>query len=131
MHNTTTLARMRFLSMKGKLRAAVPQREVGNGSSKVNEQDIRVKHRRAEEESWNEPGKDFEAGNVKRGYLPCVEATVVRPAFWELLFAVTFDFVVELFVCATLFFCAATAFPFAIFFLLKSFTILATYARVS
>jgi len=30
--------------MKGKLRAAVPQREVGNGSSKVNEQNIRVKH---------------------------------------------------------------------------------------
>src|SRR5215469_5618744 len=91
MHNTTTLARMRFLSMKGKLRAAVPQREVGNGSSKVNEQDIRVKHRRAEEESWNEPGKTLKRA-MRMGYLPCVEATVVRPAFWELLFAVTFDF---------------------------------------
>ena len=44
MHNTTTLARMRFLSMKGKLRAAVPQREMGNGNSKVNEREIRVKH---------------------------------------------------------------------------------------
>ena len=49
MHNTTTLARMRFLSMKGKFRAAVPQREVGNGSSKVNEGNIRVKHLLADE----------------------------------------------------------------------------------
>jgi hypothetical protein len=43
--------------MKARLRAAVPQREVGNGSSKVNEQNIRVKHLPADERSFSEVGR--------------------------------------------------------------------------
>src|ERR1700756_94767 len=55
-------------------------------------------------------------------YFPCVEATVVPLALLEVLFAAAPGFV-PLFFCATLF-CGAAAFPCAIFFLLKSFTIL-------
>src|SRR5215472_11387943 len=75
MQNTTMLARMRFLSMKGKLRAAVPQREVGNGSSKVNERHIRVKHRPADQ------GHGTKWGGLRRGnakWITCLART--RPS---------------------------------------------------
>jgi hypothetical protein len=128
MQNTTTLARIRFLSMKG-IRAAVPQREVGNGNSKVNDRAIRVKPVRcgASEGNWKTAKGHYRQNKI---YLPCVEATLVLLVFLELLLAATVGLVPGFFFCATLF-CGATALPWAIFFLLKSFTIRATYARVS
>jgi len=115
----------------GKLRAAAPQREVGNGNSKVNERAIRVKPVTAKPKSKKRSGLKTPEGALRdETYLPCVEATVVPLALLEVLFAAAPGFVLPLFFCATLF-CGADAFPCAIFFLLKSFTILATYARVS
>jgi hypothetical protein len=112
-----------------------PRRGPATRSGKRQFQGKRAEHqgqtsageRKVVQRTW----KDVGEGNAKWCYLPWVEATVVCPAFLGLFLTVTFGFVAPLFVCATLFFCPAATFPCAIFFLLKSFTILATYTRVS
>ena len=63
-------------------------------------------------------------------YLPCVEATLFLPVQRSANCSSRLQLVCSplFFFCATLF-CGGTAFPWAIFFLLKSFTIRATYAQ--